>query len=671
MERRDETMRILSAGMALVAMALVGVRTLAAEQDPAAAAPEAEPLSALGFSVTGGAAPGYVDDKACGLCHSDRYRSYQEMGMARSFARPRPERLIEDFTADFFHEPSGRHYEMIERDGELTFRRYQIAADGEPINIFEQEIDWILGSGYRSRVYLYQTPLGELYQLPLAWYPQNQSWGMAPGYDRPNHSGVLRWVRRECMFCHNAYPEVPAGSDAYSALQTYPHELPEGLGCQRCHGPGAEHARLALGGELDDATLHGAIVNPARLSPQRRNDVCYECHMLPAVNMAWVRRFGRGDYSFRPGESLADFMVQLDPQEAGRDRSERFEINHHPYRLEQSRCFREGDDLSCLTCHDPHRKVPPEERAAHYRTACLRCHEIADCGEEHTGAASDCVACHMPARRTQDVVQVVMTDHWIRRRPGGPELVAPLAESEPVMVGVDFLWPERTPEGPDGEVYRAIGVLRAGGGAEAVDWLQKSLAAATVQTELEPFYELVKGQLRLKRGEAAQRTVTEILERDPEQPLGQEWLALTRAGLGDREQAIRVLRGTVKNHPDRPVAHLNLGIFLFEEGKTEEAIDVLLRTVELRPNQVAAWFYLGNAYAALDRHQEAVAHYRRALEIDPRHSRAYLAIGHALLARGQRGEALRWWRHGAHAAAQPGPIREALKAAEPSAPPAE
>ena len=31
---------------------------------------------------------------------------------------------------------------------------------------------------------------------------------MAPGYDRPNHQGVLHRVRRKCMFCHNAYPNV-------------------------------------------------------------------------------------------------------------------------------------------------------------------------------------------------------------------------------------------------------------------------------------------------------------------------------------------------------------------------------------------------------------------------------------------------------------------------------
>ncbi len=53
-----------------------------------------DPLAGRGYAVTGGAAPGYVDDQLCGSCHADLYRSYQEVAMARSFYRPRPENLV-------------------------------------------------------------------------------------------------------------------------------------------------------------------------------------------------------------------------------------------------------------------------------------------------------------------------------------------------------------------------------------------------------------------------------------------------------------------------------------------------------------------------------------------------------------------------------------------------
>ncbi len=37
------------------------------------------------------------------------------------------------------------------KDGRYVFRRYQLDDDGKTINNFEQEIDWIMGSGSRVR----------------------------------------------------------------------------------------------------------------------------------------------------------------------------------------------------------------------------------------------------------------------------------------------------------------------------------------------------------------------------------------------------------------------------------------------------------------------------------------------------------------------------------------
>ncbi|MEO1368693.1 MAG: hypothetical protein AAFX50_16080, partial [Acidobacteriota bacterium] len=371
--------RVLLAGAALAAAWLAGV---AESERPATAGeaaldPAALDPTALGVAVTGGAAAGYVEDRLCATCHGELFESYQDVGMARSFARPQGARVVEDFDVPpYFHAPSNRYYAMRRTPGGgLTMERWQVAAGGERVNAVEQPVDWVLGSGHTSRVYLYRTAGGELYQLPLAWYSQGQGWGMAPGYDAPVHEGLTRRVRRECMFCHNGYPDVPSGSDRYGAPQTFPVELPEGTGCQRCHGPGGEHVARVFAGRFKVEEIRDAIVNPAHLSPKRRNDVCYGCHMQPTVELMGVRRFGRSDYDFRPGQSLDDYMVMLDAEAADQARSERFEINHHPYRLEQSRCFTESVDLSCTACHDPHRKVPAAERAAHYRRACLSCHQ--------------------------------------------------------------------------------------------------------------------------------------------------------------------------------------------------------------------------------------------------------------------------------------------------------
>src|SRR6185295_10746608 len=270
--------------------------------------------------------------------------------------------------------------------------------------------------------------------------------------------------------------------------------------------------------------------------PRLRNDVCYECHMQPSVVLTSVVRFDRGVYSFRPGQPLPEYKVALDPVLEGEKRSERFEINHHPYRLEQSACFRKSAGaLSCLTCHDPHRKVPAADRAAHYRAACAGCHELGSTAFRAAHAPtlprpaeSDCTVCHMPQRRTQDVVLVTMTDHYIRRVPGGRELVAPLErKSDPQVVGVELLDPERGPDGALANVYRAVGILRAYPNTVAVEYLERALPE-TKLSEPVVWFDLAQGQLSLGRPAAAEQTLQLILSEHPDQALALESFGVAR-----------------------------------------------------------------------------------------------------------------------------------------------
>jgi Tfp pilus assembly protein PilF len=556
---------------------------------------------------------GYVDDSVCGNCHADRARTYQHVGMARSFVRARGAGGSEDFDAPpFFHAPSHQYLEMRRRGSNVVFRRYELAADGAPIHVFEQVVDWIIGSGNHARTYLYRVPGGDLYELPLSWYSATREWRMSPGYDRSDHEGVTRRVRHECMFCHNAYPAVGGEPLSYWRSQSFPAELPQGIGCQRCHGPGAEHAKTKT---------RDSIVNPARLPAKLRNDICYECHMQPTVVLPGLRRFGRDIYSFRPGQSLDDYSVPIDVDEAEMSRDERFEINHHPYRLEQSRCFTASEGrLSCLTCHDPHRKVTD---AAHYRKACMSCHAT-----PHR-ASEDCTTCHMPKRRPQDVVHTVMTDHFIRRHPAGPELLAPRAEREPEVRRVDA----------SDDLYALIAYVRAtnGANAEGVRRLDALLAARRPE-HLEPWLDLGSGQLRQRQWAALEKTALHILERDPKQELAREWLAIARAGLtGDADAAIRVLSTLT-----RPEAAFNTGVLLMTNGRTAEAIPHFGRALAQRPNLAAAWYRLGAAKEECGDVHGAIDAFRRALEIEPGHARASAAIVEAFLRTGNAGEAERY-----------------------------
>jgi len=628
--------------------------------------------------------------------------SFREVGMARSFGRAGEPgvdgaRRVEDLPSEpFFHAPSQRWYQMVERDGRPVFRRWQVDGAGRPVNLFEHSVDWVLGSGHRARSYLYANPAGELHLLPVEWYARTEhqegGWAMAPGFDRADHLGVLRPVQRECMFCHNAYPGWDAGEDLHGLPDRFPAELPSGIGCQRCHGPGARHVEVASGGLGTMEAIRSSIVNPSRLAPELRDDVCWQCHMQPSVAMPGLRRMGQGDTAFRPGRPLPEFQVHFDLLETRRARGDRFEINHHPYRLTQSRCWTQSDRrLSCLTCHDPHRKVPREERAAHYRAACLSCHGEQACGREHgaarpTGdpagreadrllraaAQNDCVACHMPPRRTQDVVHAVMTDHRIQRRPPpAAERLAPLEEMDPVLEDVFPLHPERAPEGDLLQLYRGLVVVRMTGGASpaALEHLERMVARVRPEVP-DAYLDLANGWIQRRDLARAERALGSALERAPEHPRALALMGVVRLARGETQEGASWLQRAAEAGAG-PQVHYNLSRAHLALGRPEAARRELERAVALRPTFTSAWHALGQLRERLDGAEGeggAEAAYRKALAISPEHAPSYVALGRLLLARGDRAGALRWLSHGARVARPPEPVAEALEQARAAAP---
>src|SRR5213592_1368448 len=177
--------------------------------------------------------------------------------MARSFAPASAASLIEDYERNnhFFHLGSGRHYQMLRRGGRIFQRRHELDSRGREVNVFEQEVTFAIGSGNHARSYLHQSASGELTELPITWYTQEGRWGMSPGYDNATPSDFTRLADDSCLFCHNGYPSGAS--------------LAAGIDCQRCHGPGSQHVDLAAGGRAQKPEIRDAIVNPARLSPDR------------------------------------------------------------------------------------------------------------------------------------------------------------------------------------------------------------------------------------------------------------------------------------------------------------------------------------------------------------------------------------------------------------------
>ena len=260
----------------------------------------------LAGQVLSPASEGYVNPRLCNGCHATIYKTYRETGMAKSFAHPKPENTVEDYKKNnkFYHGPSKTYFEMIERDGAYYQRRYQLGYEGKQTNIEETKIDYFLGSAIHARAYLHRSTDGRLLQLPVTWYSEKGGyWWMAPGYDQSANAVGQRAITYDCIFCHNGYEAIPAAHTRLGDEPVYSGELREGVDCQRCHGPGQNHIQAATKPGARPEDIRKAIVNPAKLSPEREGEVCLQCHLqttefsLPHV----VKRYDRTDFSYKPG----------------------------------------------------------------------------------------------------------------------------------------------------------------------------------------------------------------------------------------------------------------------------------------------------------------------------------------------------------------------------------
>ncbi|WP_028772783.1 tetratricopeptide repeat protein [Shewanella waksmanii] len=617
-----------------------------------AAANKPDPLQQLKISAYDGAAKGYVDDKACATCHAKLFESYQDVGMARSFAAPADAVLMERFGEEYYHAESSRYYRIDNQDRELIFHRYQKDDQGNRINHFSVGIDWILGSGYRARSYLYQNDAGELYMLPLGWYAQTQQWAMSPGFETKHHFGVQRQVKRECMFCHNAYPDVEAKSDSPFAAHLFPEQLPQGTGCQRCHGPGANHIRAALNAQ-PISKIHGNIINPAKLAPEQRDSVCFQCHMLPAVSMVGVRDFDSPTYSFRAGDKLNDYLAHVEVTQANADKKQHFEINHHGYRFWQSECYQQSQgQLACISCHDPHVKPQSQAFRAQVSQTCQQCHQGIEAKHpaiselKHISVSTDCVSCHMPTTRTQDVINVTMTDHKISRGPFDLNaLIAPINKQDPIITDINLLPFGEVATGVNAQLIRATTVLRTKANADAADALKHLLVKHQIDSFV-PYVDLLAAEVKLERYQAAINTAKHILN----QPNAPQFTTLSYLGIallaeGQTEQAIKVLSHAITLEDD-PKNNYNLGIALFNQQQYTAAKTQFERTIELRPTMHSAWLFLGKVHQQQGQVASAIAAFKQALAIAPDFEKAYTELVQLLIKQQQLSEAKRYLQLG-------------------------
>jgi predicted CXXCH cytochrome family protein len=560
-----------------------------------------------------------VNPHVCAACHQGIFETYRHTGMARAFYSPSPESVPNP--SPYFHQASGTWFQNIQKDGGFYQRSWQIGFNGKEDNAQELKIDYVMGSGNHVRTYLHRTVRDTLVELPLAWYAEKGgSWAMNPGFDS-NHPPIGRKIGYDCMFCHNGYPPIPAGHDEAGAEPVFASPLPEGIDCQRCHGPGGNHVRAAQAANAKPEDIRRSIVNPKRLSAALGMNVCEQCHLettsSPLPNA--IRRFDRGPYSYRPGEPLSAFLLAFD-HAPGTGRDDKFEIVSSVYRLRKSKCFaRSNGALTCTTCHNPHDIPHGPSAADRYNGICRQCHSVIRIDTHPSNP--NCIACHMPKRRTEDVVHGIMTDHLIQRRPAANPLAEiPERHDDPYRGEV-------VPYGDAFDLYTAVAQVAQKSNLDAGIPRLEAAIARRQPSRAEFYLELGDAFSNANQYQKAIEPYRQAISRRPGSALLLRRLANALKGSGQPRQALDTLLLATRSEPSDAEAWYDLGLLQSDLGQKQEALASLRKSTELDPELADARNSLGAVLAETGQWEPAEAAFRAALRIQPA-----LAVAHANLA---------------------------------------
>ncbi|MDA9777948.1 multiheme c-type cytochrome [Rubripirellula sp.] len=561
----------------------------------------------------------FIGSSACKECHREQHQTWLQTTHSRSMEKAVPQEA--QASGRFHHAASNTDYEVLVRNNQIVHRETQLDPSGQPLSTTEHPILYTIGSGTHGKGYIYRE--NDIFgQSPISWYQETGSWQMSPGYDMPFHPGFGRKLNRECFFCHVGQIDRQENNpNAFKILE-------EVIGCERCHGPGELHAQKHQGltaAKLSTPSEHDwTIANPATLPRELSEAICQQCHLQSAGK---ATRAGKDEWDFRPGQRLTDYRI--DYQYRLGDDS--MKVVGHVEQLHQSKCYQETQNLTCITCHDPHRTIEPSQQMEHYRSICLHCHDNETCGEpldrRLSLAKNHCSECHMP-KLGSEVPHTAFSHHriGIHRKNSSPNEV--IAGLTPVL---------NTSGIPQASLQRC----------EALAKFQVMQEDPTSTDFKDYGTDAARKLIQLKnaqKDDADSNTVLALLARSQQQPgiatdLAQEVVSKENTPSRAKIEAIRLLAQLAYQRRDyskaigyyqqlttyaqEPVDYFFLGISQQNAGKSEDAILSLMRTVELAPNYVEAHRLL----SAILKNSQRIAESEKHEDLANRHEARLKALG--------------------------------------------
>jgi len=355
----------------------------------------------------------FVGDQACRVCHSEKVDNYFHSAHHIASRPPTRESILGSFDKSknvLKTSNPGLFFRMdAKADG---FYQTAITDDPPPTSARSEKINIVIGSGRSGQTYLYwKNDL--LFQLPVSYWTDLDSWVNSPGY-RDGSANFARPVLPRCIECHISYAETVPSPESQNQFK--PASLVLGISCERCHGPGRQHVETMSSAKTTSSTSKSpsGIVNPANLPRDRQIEVCAQCHGGRRVPLLPV-------FSYLPGEPLDKYSTPLP-----RDASAAADVHGNQVGLLQmSRCYQSSPEMTCSTCHDVHQL---QHDPATFSANCVKCHQPEKCGafpKLHEKIITACVNCHMPLQASNLIItssngkqsKPSLRSHWIKIYP--------------------------------------------------------------------------------------------------------------------------------------------------------------------------------------------------------------------------------------------------------------
>jgi cytochrome c554/c'-like protein len=310
------------------------------------------------------AAADFTGPETCRRCHERQFQSQSQTHHAKALRPIAESPLSGILDGQSLRERSGMRFAYRSMPGGVGV---SISRNGES---FDARLEWVFGAGTKAHTAVGRIG-GEYFEHRVSWYRQSGRLGLTPGHspappaDTHSAAGIAQSAQTitRCFECHAT--AVRFGPDLSRMIP--------GVTCERCHGPGSEHAARGKS---------GAILNAARFSGSGIVQICAQCHRSPNAQ-------------FRSG------MPELEDPVS---------VRFAPVGFLASECFKKSKTFSCITCHDPHADPRPATDLF-YTAVCRKCHD-----NTHSRAArAPCVGCHM--KTTSPLADLTFTDHRIRVYP--------------------------------------------------------------------------------------------------------------------------------------------------------------------------------------------------------------------------------------------------------------